>query len=281
MWPTPPVSGALYLSDTQGTVLLSSRRFPIPALGSGTQLTMVAKLTPPTSGKDFYRATAEADSDGILNEWNENNNRVTMTIPVVVTTTLTPAAVGVLTSASGRTAFLFPAGTVTTATEIRVTPLWLPDLPPGPPLGVSAFRLTARQGGRSVSLTLPLPITVTWRYTNTDVTGLDEDALHLYRLTTGDRWQRMFCPTEQRQPDVNRLNTCIQRLGEYIFGQGYERYLPSIIWPSSAPDSISTTSGLWTALRSGSIPRLAPRPLRRHPLRGDNGNGRRRMHEQQ
>ncbi|MCK4450705.1 MAG: hypothetical protein KAX26_08950, partial [Anaerolineae bacterium] len=120
----------------------------------------------------------------------------------------------------------FPAGTVTTPAEIQFVPRMTSELPSGPLVGVTAFTLAACQGGQPVSLTPSIPITVTWQYRDTDVAELDEDALGLYRLMEGDRWQRVVCPARQHLPEVNRLSTCIQRLGEYAFGQGYVLYVP-------------------------------------------------------
>jgi len=226
LWPAPPVSGTLYLSDAQGALLLPAQRFALPALGSGAQVTIAEELALPASGDDVYRLALEVDSDGAVDEQDEGNNRVEVTIPVVVTITLQPDAAAVLTSTGGHLAFLFPAGTVTTPTEIRFTPRVTSELPPGPLIGVTAFTLAAYRGRQPISLTPLLPITVTWQYTDSDVVGLDEDFLGLYRLTEGDRWQRVVCPARQRQPEVNRLSTCIQRLGEYTFGQGCVLYLP-------------------------------------------------------
>ncbi len=259
LWPAMPVSGTLSLSNAQGTLLLPAYRFPIPALGAGAHVTIVEELVLPAPNSDLYRLALEVDSDGVLDEQDEDNNRVVVTIPIVVTTTLQPDATSMLTSTSGHITFLLPVGTVTTPTEMHFTPLWIPDLPPGPPLGVAAFRLTAYREGQPVSLTLPLPVTVTWQYTDTDVMGLDENHLGLYRLTEGGHWQRVSCPAEQRQPEENRLRTCIQQLGDYIFGQGYKLYLPLVI-RSEDGGSMAQSEAQWSM--PGALPGL---PLRLPP----------------
>jgi hypothetical protein len=189
-------------------------------------VTIVEELALPTLSDDFYCLALEVDNEGAVDEWDESNNRIELVIPVAVTTTLQPDAVTVLTSTSGHLAFLFSAGTVTTPTEIQFVPRVTSELPPGPLVGVTAFALAACQGGQPISLTLPLPITITWQYTDTDVAGLDEDALGLYRLMEGNRWQRVICPARQHLLEVNRLSTRIQQLGEYAFGQGYVLYAP-------------------------------------------------------
>ena len=226
LWPSLPVSGTLTLSSTHGTLVLPTQRFSIPALGSGAQTPLAKELILPAPSEDIYRLALEVDSDGVLDEQDESNNQVEMVIPVVVTTTLRPDAAAVLTSTSGHVAFLFPAGTVTRPTEIRFTPRATSELTPGPLIGVTAFTLVAYRGGQPISMTPLLPITVTWQYADTDVAGLDEDSLGLYRMTGDNRWQRVFCPAQQRQPEVNRLSTCTQQLGEYVFGQGYVLYMP-------------------------------------------------------
>ena len=256
LWPSPPVSGTLTLSNTHGTLLLPAQYFPIPVLGAGAQAVITEELTPLTSHDDVYRLALEVDSAGVLDEQDEGNNRVEMTIPIVVTTTLQPDAASVLTSTSGRLAFVFPAGTVTMPTEIRFTPLLTSELPPDPPLGVFAFGLTAYRGEQPVSLTPLRLITVTWQYTDTDVAGLDEDNLGLYHVTENSRWLRVSCPTQQRHPEVNRLNTCIHRLDEYVFGQRYDWYLPLIL----ANGAGSSSKAQWST--PGVLPGL---PLRLPP----------------
>jgi hypothetical protein len=210
-------------------VLLPDYRFPIPAIAAWSQVTITQAVTLPLSpGGDFYHLLLEADSDDVLEEQNENNNLSETMIPIVITITLRPEAAGVLTSASGHITFQFPTGTVTTTTELCFIPLWPPALPPGPPRHIEAFRLTTCPGAQPVPPTLLMPVTVTWRYANADVVGMDEDRLYLYQWTESERWQRVSCPTERRWVDENRLRTCIQQLGEYVFGYTYEGYMPLI-----------------------------------------------------
>ncbi|MCK4316536.1 MAG: hypothetical protein KAX24_12270, partial [Anaerolineae bacterium] len=256
VWPSPPVSGTLSLSDTQGTLFLPAQSFPIPALGSGAQVTIVEELALPTLSDDFYRLALEVDRDASVDEWDESNNRIEMVVPIVVTTTLQPDVAIVLTSTGGHLVFLFPAGTVTTPTEIQFVPRMTSELPPGPLIGVTAFTLSACRGGQPVSLTPSLPVTITWQYIDTDVAGLDEDALSLYRLMEGDRWQRVVCPARRHLPEVNRLSTCIQRLGEYAFGQGYVLYVPLCL--VSGEESGSQTQLSTLGVLPGSPLRLPP-----------------------
>jgi hypothetical protein len=229
LWPAQPSSGMRVLSNTYGTLLLSTYHFSIPPIAPGNQMTIVQETVLPTSEEDFYRLMLEVDREGVLDEQSEDNNRVEKMIPVFVTATLEPDAAAVLTSTSRHLTFLFSAGTVVTSTEIRFTPLWPPELPPGPLVGVSAFQLATYQQGKPISLTLSLPVTVTWRYKDTDIEGLNKDGLHLYHWTQDTHWQRVSCPLERRQPDENRLITCVQQLGEHVLGQGYALYVPAVI----------------------------------------------------
>jgi hypothetical protein len=229
LWRAQPVSGTRYLSNADGTLLLSAYRFPIPAIDPEEPVTITQETILPTLDEDFYRLAVEVDSDGILSEQDESNNRVEAMIPVVVTTTLEPNAASALTSTSGHIVFLFPPGTVMTSTKICFTPLWPSELPPGPLLDIAAFRLTTCQGEQPISPTLLLPVTVTWQYTDTDVVGLDENKLYLYHWTESSRWQHVSCPAEQHWPDENRLSTCIQQLGDYVFGYTYKLYLPLVV----------------------------------------------------
>ena len=225
-WPTLPISTSVSLKDARGLPLPPLHRLATPALPPGAQATTVAMfaLLPPAG--DLYHLLAQVDSGAVQNESDEGNNTAQAIVHVVVTTTLQPDAAAALTSTSGHMAFIFPAGTVTTATEIRFTPLATSEVPVGPPLKVAAFRLAAYRDRQPVSLTLPLPVTVTWQYTDADVAGLSEDELALYLWTQNDRWQRVSSPVEQRWPDENRLRTAIRQLGEYTFGQTYRCYLP-------------------------------------------------------
>jgi hypothetical protein len=143
----------------------------------------------------------------------------------VICTTLAPGASSVLTSTSGHMVLLFPTGAVTISTEICYSSLLTSEVPPGP-AKAAAFQLAAYRGGQLVSLTLGLPATITWRYTDGDVEGLDEEEMGLYHLTDGDAWQRVFPSTDQREPGVNRMLTRLQQMGRYVFGHAFGLYLP-------------------------------------------------------
>ncbi len=237
-WSAHAVSGTRHLSNTYGSMLLAPHHFPIPNIDPGGQVSIVQEMILPALDDDFYHLLLDADSDGILDEQNEDNNQADVMIPRVITITLEPGSAGVLTSASGHVTLQFVTGTVTTSLELCFVPLWPPELPPGPPRHIEAFRLTICQGQQVVSPTLLLPVTVTWQYASEDVAGMDEDELGLYYWAEGERWQRVSCLAEQRWVDENRLSTCIQQLGEYVFGYTYKQNLPLILLDNEESSSV-------------------------------------------
>jgi hypothetical protein len=229
-WPTLSISTSVSLHDVRGLPLLPSRRLATPALLPGDWVTTVTTFTLVPPAGDLYHLIAQVDSDTVQDESDEGNNTAQAIVRVVVTTTLQPAAATVLTSTSGHMVFVFPTGTVTAATDIRFTPLATSEVPVGPLHKVAAFRLAAFRDGQPVSLTLPLPVTATWWYSDADVAeGLGEDGLGLYLWAEDDRWRRVSSPAERRWPEENRLRTAIQALGEYAFGVPYKSYLPVML----------------------------------------------------
>jgi hypothetical protein len=244
-WPSRPVSGALGVNNAHGTLILPAQRFSVPALASVAQANVTQELLVPASNEDLYRLRLEVDSadmlhpDGVLDEQDEDNNQVEVVIPIVVTTTLEPGSTAVLTSTSGHLTFLLPAGTVTRTTEIRLTPRVISELDPGSLAGVAAFELAAYQDGQPILITPLLPITVTWQYTDADVSSLDEDSLDLYYTGESQRWQRVVCPAQRREPELNRLSICIQELGTYVFGQEYFWFVPYVLVDSEGGQTMS------------------------------------------
>lgn len=229
IWQSPPLSAVVTLSDAFGNPIVSVRHFDLPPLERGASASYVFTSTLPPSAPDLYLLRVFVDSGEELEEKNESNNVVELTVPVVITTMLQPDSATYLSSTSGILVFLFPSGTVTLPTEIRFTPLWPRELPPGPPLGIVGFNLSAYQGGQPISLTLPHPVAVTWAYRDTELAGLKEEELGLYQLVGNNRWQRVLCPAEERRPEENRLYSCLHQLGTYIFGGSYKQYLPCIL----------------------------------------------------
>jgi hypothetical protein len=229
VWPTPAVSGTLLVNNPHGTLSLPPQLLSIPPLDVAAQTVMTEEIILPASAnEDIYLLSADVDSEDGVDEQNEDNNNVKVTVPVVVCTAPEPGASSVLTSTSGHMALLFPTGTVTISTEICYSSLLRSEVPPGP-AKAAAFQLAAYRGGQPVSLTLGLPATVTWRYADDDVAGLDEEEIGLYRLTDGDAWQRVFRSAEQREPESNLMLTRLQQMGRYVFGHAFGQYLPVVL----------------------------------------------------
>jgi hypothetical protein len=266
LWPAAPTSGTLSLSNQQGTLLMPDRRFSLPSIGVGDALTVVHYYTLPAPLLDVYRVTAEVDPDGLVAEQNKANNRIVFGVPITIADTIYPTVAVTITSASHKLTFIFPAGSVTTPTQIVFTPLLPSDLPPGAHLSVFGFQLAAFRDGAPVSITFLAPVTVTWRYTDTDVVGLDEDYLDLFHWTD-ERWQRVVAPTAQYLPDENRIQTSIRHLGLYVFGQQYRCYLP-LVRNSSSDQTGQTgqTGRIAPAALSGIRPPAPGLPIHLPPL---------------
>lgn len=230
IWWSPPVSAMVSLSDMWGNPLLPLQHFSLPYLDSGASVSYVFTSTLPFPAPDVYLLRVFVDSGEELEEQNEDNNVVELAVPVVITAMLQPDSATYLSSTSGALVFLFPSGTVTLPTEIRFTPLWPRELPPGPPLAIVGFSLSAYRGGQPISLTLQHPVSVTWAYKDTDLAGLKEEEMGLYQLMDDRKWQRVLCPVEEHLPEENRLRTCLHELGTYIFGGMYRWYLPCIVY---------------------------------------------------
>jgi hypothetical protein len=235
-WPTPAVSGTLFVDNPHGTLSLLPQLLSIPPLDVAAQVAVTEEfILPASANEDIYLLSADVDSENALDEQNEDNNNFKVTIPVVICTALEPGASGVLTSTSGHMALLFPTGTVTLSTEICYSPLLASEVPPGP-AKAAAFELAAYRGDQPVSLTLGLPATITYRYTDGDVAELDEEEIGLYRLTDGDAWQRVFRSAEQHKSGSNLMLTRLQQMGQYVFGHAFGLYLPFVLKDGGGSD---------------------------------------------
>lgn len=223
IWQSIPVSATLSLRDMYSSTPTYVRYFTVPHLSRGASVANVVTSGLPVPSPDIYALTVFVDSEAVLDEQNEDNNIAVLKVPIVITATLQPTAATYLSSASGRLIFLFPTGTVTLPTEIRFTPLWPQELPPGPPRGIFGFNLSAYRGGQPISLTFQTPVTVTWYY------GSGERGSGLYLLVDEHYWQHALCPGEEYLPEENQLRTCVSRPGTYIFGAEYKCYLPCVI----------------------------------------------------
>ena len=129
-----------------------------------------------------------------------------------------------------------PAGAVTETTLLIYTPVETATAPSGLAFAGHAFDLGAYRGGSLLpSLTFSVPVTVTLHYTDTNVAGLDEDALVLEYWNGGtDAWEDAACGPYERHPDDNWLAAPICHLSRFaLFGEAaggkYAVYLPLLL----------------------------------------------------
>jgi hypothetical protein len=214
------------LERMPGGTLDVPRVFSLPPLNADDQTSMGISLTWPVPDRDLYYLILELDEADSLVEQNEDNNRYERVVPVVLSATLSPTTTTVLTSTSGAVQFIFPAGAVTTPTQIVYTPLW----PAGWATGllktsIIAFSLTATLNGQPAPLTFARPVSLTWRYGDADVAGLDEENLRLFLAHDG-RWDAAACQPYRRDLDQNQLTTGVCRTGVFVFGSRFDLYMP-------------------------------------------------------
>jgi hypothetical protein len=223
------VSATIYLETVPGGTLDLPKVLSVPELSIGDPISLTTSLAWPAPDHDLYRLVMELDEVDSLVEQDEDNNRRELAIPVVLRATLTPTTTTVITSVSGAVQLIFPAGLVTTPTEVVYTPFW----PVGTVTGslktsTVAFSLTTMLDGQPTPLTPALPLSVTWRYDEADLVGLDEEHLRLFVRATGGRWHDAACQPYQRDLTGNQLTAFVCRIGQFVFGNRHDVYLPLI-----------------------------------------------------
>lgn len=131
-----------------------------------------------------------------------------------------------------------PAGAVTSTTWITITPILSPTEPISPGLRFAghAFDLDAYRDGRLLTnFTFETTVTVTIRYSDADVKGLDEKTLKLYRWMPVIGWREVGTtrPGETLTLDmINNVLTARLRGFTRFSEQGviqYDIYLPTIL----------------------------------------------------
>jgi hypothetical protein len=143
----------------------------------------------------------------------------------------------VYTDAQGNpTVIQVPAGAVAEATTLVYTPVETATAPSGFAFASHAFDLEAYRGGSLLlGFIFEKPVTVTIHYSDTDVTGLDEDALVLeYWNEVTSAWEDAACGPYDRHPDDNWLAVPICHLSRFALfgetlGEEYTVYLPLIL----------------------------------------------------
>ena len=112
----------------------------------------------------------------------------------------------------------------------------VPDLTnTGPDLAFAgpAFSLSAFQGAEKLpSFSFQTPVTVTIRYTDADVAGLDEGRLRLLYLD-GASWVDAACGPYVRNPAANTLRVPICHLSEFgLYQWEFRVFLPLVVRPA-------------------------------------------------
>jgi hypothetical protein len=256
IWPTPAVSATAHLETKPGSTLGLSKTLLVPPLGVGDQVSLAITFTWPAPDRDLYHLIFQLDEANYLKEQSEDNNESRQVIPVVLSTTLSPGATTILTSTSGALQFIFPAGAVTTPTQIIYTPIWPADwVSGGLRVSSAGFSLTALLNGQAIPLTFAQPVSLTWRYGDADIEGLDEEKLGLFRSKEGGYWEHASYQPYQRDPDQNQLATTLHHTGLFVFGSRYEAFLPLIL----GTDTSQRQQMAWPALLESDRPRS---PLR-------------------
>ena len=82
--------------------------------------------------------------------------------------------------------------------------------------------------GQPTPLTPARPLSVTWRYDEADLVGLDEEHLRLFVRATGGGWDDAACQPYQRDLAGNTLTAFVCRIGQFVFGNRHDTYLPLI-----------------------------------------------------
>jgi hypothetical protein len=136
-----------------------------------------------------------------------------------------------------------PPGAVTSTTWISMTPTVLPPGTISASLRFAghAFYLDAYRDGQLLTgFTFETTVTVTIRYSDADVRGIDENTLKLYRWVMtpppiGGHWQ----PVGERQGEGQSLDTAnniltawlrgLSRFGQMGASSGYNIFLPLVI----------------------------------------------------
>jgi hypothetical protein len=228
-WPSTAVSATVYLETVPERTLEVPEVFSVPPLAVDGKVSIQATLDWPLPDHDLYHLVLELDEGDGLPEQNEDNNRRAQVVAVDLSTTLSPTATTVLTSASGAVQLVFPVGVVVAPTQVRYKPLLLGDADVhGLRSSGVAFLLTAVVDSQPAPLTFAQPVAVTWRYSDANVSALEEARLRLFALGEGGLWRDAACQPYQRDLDGNRLTTAICHTGQFAFGNQYTLYLPFI-----------------------------------------------------
>ena len=169
-------------------------------VSSGTLVTShsitLTGLTPSTT---YHYQTQSADSTGSTGSYSDKTFTTTAgaVTEVVGTGTVTQTTGGLITATSTEGSIAradFPASAVSADTSVSITPVGKAEALVGTPpagsfmVGGYVYTLSATVAGVAVT-TFAQPVTLTFTYTNAQISGLDESTLKIYRWdATASQW---------------------------------------------------------------------------------------------
>jgi hypothetical protein len=92
----------------------------------------------------------------------------------------------------------------------------------------AALSLTLFLNNEPAALGFGHPVTVTWHYSDSDVTALEEKDLQLFVRESGGSWSDAACGPYHRDPDRKRLSAAACVTGWFVFGNRYDLYVPQV-----------------------------------------------------
>ncbi len=229
-WPSSAVSATLWLETWPEGALVQTATLAVPSLGVSERVSLTHRFTWSLPEQEIYHLRIALDEPARLSEQDEENNVLERIVPVTIRATLTPSASTVLTAAGGDLRLHFPAGLVTTPTQLIYTPLW-----PGewPDLSIAksslAFSLTLLRGGQVVPLTFAAPFSATWDYGADQTVRLKQEGLRLFRRVGEGEWQDAACRPYQRDLVAEQVTALVCRGGQFLFGSRYDVHMPLIL----------------------------------------------------
>jgi hypothetical protein len=229
-WTSPRLSVALQLAPWPDRAQVQTETISLGPLAAGSDVVVEARFDWREPDHELYHLGLNVDDDGQVSELDESNNTSELLVPVALRALLSPTSTVLLTSASGAIGFVFPAGAVTTSTEVLYEPLW----PAGWETGVLrpsrvAFSLTALVDGQVRPLVFSRPVSIIWRYADADARPLDEDQLRLFVEGKHGRWHHAVCVPYERDSTANWLVGALCQTGRFVFGYRSDNYYPLLL----------------------------------------------------
>jgi hypothetical protein len=223
----PIINVHIAVSTGFSATTLVDGSYTTPGLPSGTYV-----ITPSLTGFVFAPPTRTVT----LPPAAVNQDFTILSPPVA--TTLEPFASSNLTYTDTQglpTSLIFPAGTVTTTTDMVLNPFGRLPAPSGKAFAGHAFELTASRGGVLLAnLTFLIPVNVTINYSVDDVSVIsDTQSLRLWWWEEGE-WQLAAESCVNPGESVHNLgeriiSTPICRSGRYaLFGLTFQAFLPIV-----------------------------------------------------